>query len=809
MKILSVKPRTLFLTMGPPSCGKTTFCQNYLKVKLPGTTRYLSMDKIRKKLYGESDDCKDKDQNISKMSNLARQYLLKISEFYMTWPCSSDFIIIDSTGLNNDFRKNIFELCNKFNYIFTPIVFDYRKFENYMNLAPNKDKKWVSNCVSDFRKKIIKNIKSSCFGSKYFVIKNTFFDQVDVIIEYWDSYRNLYFNNSNNVLIIPTIGGSYQNLKNILSELSVTIDSNFKIYNKTIVFLGNPILEYDNLSEIDQFNLQCIQNFIDNNDVYIVSDNMRKKRKHVPFVTTKGEFILTYHYQPKNLLCSSKCDKIPNDIEMNDSCFGDPLRICCDPNSDKTTFENNLLKIGSLFSEENNNMNVIYFKNGKYQIKKIIYSDEKCISDIVKVNVTNTTKIDVCDNLLPQQLYKKYQKLLKHCPPFLSSTIPPANAEKTTPVNFSKFESLDQALKYYRDNNVQKVCIQPKYMGSRCTVMLVNPKFNNDKKISSKAFSRSGYQIKLDGVGNVLSKLEDIYFNSESKLFLGQNVFIVYIDGEILPWNLMSQNMIDKKFKPVEIGLCEDLKILKQYNFESQLNKIKDTLQNLDVPLQKQNINTIGQGLYLTLVSYQKHLNSKKNWFGLQSLEKGYEIYRDQLHIFSKDSDQNIIFKPFSLLKTVILDSNNSFQNIVNCDDTSIKFSKVSDDDIIVIDTSDYHTAKSYFDNITSNLQMEGIVIKPEVSVCSDILPAIKVRNTRYLTLVYGPTFADIDRVDSLIQSKNTSSKQKLSLLQYEISAKILELPFDQINQNNPVYCALLKQFLMSCQKEKYIDSRL
>ena len=110
----------------------------------------------------------------------------------------------------------------------------------------------------------------------------------------------------------------------------------------------------------------------------------------------------------------------------------------------------------------------------------------------------------------------------------------------------NSLESLDKGIEYFRSKGVKRLIIQPKYMGSRCNLIL-------SKNLEEcKMFSRNGYEIREDRLNLSDSKsIKDLYKELQLKykdLFEELNAKRILFDGELLPWNVMGKGLIAKDF---------------------------------------------------------------------------------------------------------------------------------------------------------------------------------------------------------------------------------------------------------------------
>jgi hypothetical protein len=109
--------------------------------------------------------------------------------------------------------------------------------------------------------------------------------------------------------------------------------------------------------------------------------------------------------------------------------------------------------------------------------------------------------------------------------------------------------------------------------------------------------------------------------------------------------------------------------------------------------------------------------------------------------------------------------------------------------------------ATAFFEKLTQDKQMEGIMIKPDRYEDSSI-PMMKVRNELYLHIIYR---YDMNRKYSdLVKGKHIRRKLELSKNQYRLGREMLKLAI-----NSDEMKSLIGQFLVSDQQSETIDARL
>src|SRR5690348_6469323 len=115
---------TIFLLVGPTNCGKSYFSEQILipnlnkilkEKNITPNIQYISSDKIRRQLL--SNENLDKyEYKMLEVSFQAFDLLYNYTDLVTQFPINSHFVIIDTTGLNKEFRDKIINIAKKNNY---------------------------------------------------------------------------------------------------------------------------------------------------------------------------------------------------------------------------------------------------------------------------------------------------------------------------------------------------------------------------------------------------------------------------------------------------------------------------------------------------------------------------------------------------------------------------------------------------------------------------------------------------------------------------------------------------------------------
>lgn len=176
-------------------------------------------------------------------------------------------------------------------------------------------------------------------------------------------------------------------------------------------------------------------------------------------------------------------------------------------------------------------------------------------------------------------------------------------------------------------------------------------------------------------------------------------------------------------------------------------------------------------------------------------------------------------YQAFSVLKVVCKDGSEKMGWELGTEEQL--FRMVSDAPHLVVDLdqeSDVKKAREFFDTLTNGkAAMEGVVIKPlfalkpikEAKGLLLVAPMMKVRNPRYLSLIYGPEYTLLRYHDKLMRKKCVLRKTDLSAREYYIGQEMLQTPFATINPSNHTYRTLVAKFLFTEAQEASLDPSL
>lgn len=381
---------------------------------------------------------------------------------------------------------------------------------------------------------------------------------------------------------------------------------------------------------------------------------------------------------------------------------------------------------------------------------------------------------------------------------FLSGTMSPSDKNEDEMV----LEDLSMGLSYYKDRGVNRVILQPKYMGSYSNFYI----FHDIDKCY--ATSRGGYNIDGTRGGEEINVPKYIY--QDLQKHLTDDVEMILFAGELMPWTFLGKGLVDSLFKILGTSIQTEYSCLNDSGFFDKYKEMEETILSSDFYSEfnklskKEFIKKYSQFDYQMCKGYHQCSKSflpKKEYVNyMLNFNKQVELY---------GSDEKAHFKPFSILKTVY--KNSKEETCFGKSNIEI-YTKISNDEYLVVDFSDENyleKANDFYTRITTDKLMEGIVIKPEFIDDLKTLQYIKVRNENYLSIVYGFDYKKKNKYEKLISKKRLRNKIRLSLEEFDLGMRMLNIKYSDISEDNYDYKNLYARFISFEKQEQEVDPRL
>lgn len=460
-------------------------------------------------------------------------------------------------------------------------------------------------------------------------------------------------------------------------------------------------------------------------------------------------------------------------------------------------------------------------RDGRLHFKSVQSSYPKAADFLFKSNFLRKKDNDVNFKSLEYDDQIDILKFAENKVNFISGTMSPcaANTQEKT------LEDMREAFSYYKGKGVEKVILQKKYMGSRANMYL----FPKDIE-KSYMISRNGYVIRRLDLSSLYEKMLKFFEDKKNEIggneILSKSPELIIIDGELLPWSALGKGLIDSHFMTVGKGIESELSLLEATGFEMELEKaIKRYEDSKFISLRKEHkkedlIKMMGDSKYHQLSSIDS-----VEWIPLDKQKIAINIYNRQMDIYGKDVnlDMDLSFKPFAILKVVYSGTGDTGDTGESGTGTGegtteelfwdypndVVFRMVSDDECYIADTENLNGAKEWFNKIVKE-GYEGVVIKPlEKVYIQGVAPYMKIRNPDYLSIIYGYDYIIDPKFTNMVEKKSIRFKLNMSIKEFEIGKKMLEVPYSEIGKDNIGYLDLCAQMVVEEKKEKELDPRL
>jgi hypothetical protein len=359
----------------------------------------------------------------------------------------------------------------------------------------------------------------------------------------------------------------------------------------------------------------------------------------------------------------------------------------------------------------------------------------------------------------------------------------------------NEIESCFEALKYYFSRNVSEFVIQKKYMGSYCDIYLC-------KNIEdSYLISRNGHKIDHIDLITAIKELKKLY-----ERFDWTSLSLVIIQAELLPWSLLGKGLISGEFQGYLNAHQNHLKHLEHSNLYTKINEVKNSESFLTYIKDKTKMNPFQfNKKYVNHVRRQYDSIADFKTLDISSYKEGISTFESQINYYGKEDVLN--FKPFNILKKIMDDGS---EIIVN---DNLSFKEVNDHKCLHFSINNLEElearsleVKEWFDQL-ANENEEGIVIKPRQSFIKGLPPAFKVRNNKYLVMIYGVNF--LNDFKRQLSKRNIGKKIECSINDWKINHEILKVKYNEINTENYHLKNLLHDRIMGETIAAKLDSRL
>lgn len=823
---MNLKRHTILLLVGPSNCGKTTFAEKVKKeFSCLHNVQHISSDNIRRELLGKNLHKYDK-----RMLQVSEQafYLLETKlKAATSYPVNADIVIVDSTGLDEKFREKIVKIAKDKDYNIDMVLFDFKDRQEYFNDLEDSDNNgWiVEKHVKRLKRDVLGNLKRRDYNQIHKITSKT--QDTHITLEGNIDHHLI---DSKPYLIVGDVHGCLDELKELIRKAGLTINDNDVVNCEEmgVVLAGDWIDKTPSIPMIEFLHKNPDINLVKGNHENFVYKYLLGELKSLPPQEVIDEQFTTIAELEKNEPVFQKfANLVERSLEYVQHQEFIVTHAPCDikylgKDSGKALTSQRNFRYGHLntsevieyltnFSKQSRgnypthvfghiSFSEVFRRNGKIGLDTGCYAGHKLSGVILGQNkpvflhvaskqekkevglleIPKIRQIELDPRERGRMFWAARDKIN-----FISGTMSPSDKNEDT------LESMETALEYYKSKGINKVCLQKKYMGSRCTVYL-----HRDIE-KCYATSRKGFLIKPERVD-----MSEAFKDLQDRLFskAGDDVEYFVIDSELLPWYALGEGLVEERFKPYLTALRGENELLLENGFINALEVAKAKAKEVDLTKSKKElIDELGHHNYTTL----KNVN---NFVAVEpeEQEKWLRVYERQLELFAQEGEVEV--KPFALLKTVFKDGSEKLHKYETNENV---FNAVSEDEYLVVDVDDIEAANNFYQEIAGKEEMEGVVVKPEIVYNETVAPFLKVRNPNYLTLVYGCDYFKQSKFEKLLRQKRINRKLGVSVEEFKLGWDMLGIPLNQVNEENEVFLNLVAQMIGTEKKEEGLDPRL
>lgn len=856
---------SIIMMIGPSGAGKSYFYQNVLLPQIeklrdsldePLRVVYLSSDEIRRQILGFH--AHKMSPEMMAVSPEAFKILLDRLTMSTSYPHNAHLVIVDSTGLSEDFRKQVAEVAYQNHYNLEAVVFDYKEISEYLPSDGVEDeysyqqKRVSSEHVKRLRQDVLKTLSKKTYQQVHKIKSKA--AMADFTVNLNPQELNKFFFPKNTYTVIGDIHGCIEEFLALLNKLQVKITDGLitEVPEAVgqLVLIGDLIDKGPHSGAVVEFVYANIDKFLlvqGNHEQFVVNEfkkssgldeNFKKEyfnsfyeltadqktklekiyERAYNFIKTPN-FILTHAPVQKKYL--GKLDSRSQKL-MRKTPF---MKSKKDFSKNEEYIQYAEEQFSYLQSEKHRHHPLHIFghlafpRAMKWENKIAVDSGAVYGGYLTAVTVSPTGRVNFTALKTPEKVPYSPEGIIA---PFVEKVAPKTvelssfdlERIKTLAQNQVQFvsgtispadrdldtnnlESLAKALTYYQNKNVKEVVLETKHMGSRGNIYL------HQQVADCRAVSRNGFLVKQN-LDAVFTKL----LAKHLPRMQAEKIKTLIIDGELMPWSLMGKGLIKDQYEVVGYAVQSELDLLQANGFSEALAAVMNHPRRAEFQSEvhttskKKMIDKYGYQLYHSLVAVSRvNLNLAKD---LDHIQK----YNQQVALYGNEGE--IDFLPFMLLKTIYEDGR-EVVHLNETEKTKDNYRLVSDQEFLVVDLTQEDflvKAQAFFDKQVAKGE-EGIVVKPEFTYIPGIVPFLKVRNPEYLRIIYGYNYLEPEIYQGLVQSKKVGKKMRISANEYTIAKKMLEIPVSQISENNEEYVKLLSQMIVEEQEEQKVDYRL
>jgi protein phosphatase len=353
--------------------------------------------------------------------------------------------------------------------------------------------------------------------------------------------------------------------------------------------------------------------------------------------------------------------------------------------------------------------------------------------------------------VMPDMAAPAFEVMARFChDPRWLCFMPPTTATVPAATSGDVLERVEDALQHFVDQGDPRVCIEEKHMGSRATVVIARSaevakrRFGDDTKVGV-VHSRHlrPFFPKAEQEAEFVARLSKVV--DAAGLWSHLDTDWLVLDGEVLPWSAKAETLLRDVFAATATaGLA----------FEERFSKLLFEAGERGVP----EVDAMFQSSFARL--------------------EDLRAFRMAYRPFCEDGFDRmaISFAPFRILASegrVLAETPewhlSTIQKMVDAGDGFVTATRHR-----VGDPNDdaFRAEAVTFMSMLETEGKEGVVVKPTAFMPGNkkMAPAMKVRGSEYLRLIYGPHYLRPENIDRL-RKRNT--RKKLALARQGLAASI------------------------------------
>lgn len=778
-KVINVPMHTVVLLVGPSNSGKSYFSG------LQKEALVISSDECRRLLIGSPNEHKYSKKMLDS-SGPAFALLEATLKNAMSWPICRPLIIVDTKGISRAFRMKILDIINEYQYNHLVVTFDYKSVDMYKEYVDPADWDYYS-VKRDFdtlKDKFYGTLKTEGFKSVEKITSKGDYPLLQVSSKSLAEYSRCVF--SSEVTAISDIHGHLDHLKKILKSAGVVLSPDEERIIEipkalgTLLLLGDVIdkgpqsketLDFilknsDNLTWLkgnhENFVSKYFQNQVGEVDAHALSffDTATRYSEDPDFKRSLEEYLsksYPFVIAPNGIFTHAPCERKYLG-KMDSLSLKKQMRT---DNSSRLSGEDTEKYLQSLRDPEG------FYLTLPHVCGHISRTAPQRIGEMVIID-TGVEKGGAITLRKPRgecirSSFEEYQdgRGIVEAP----KAKPLATED---PAIFKRLTHLAQNGCNFISGTIAPAPSTEMEFESISEAVKIFQSYGVDELVIEKKFmgsrctiylrpdvkrcvaiSRKGYRVWIP--------MDAIYEELIAKVSVMDPTFSLWIiDGELMPWASMAEGLIRKEYGPI----ADHIEVMKSF-----------------------------------LEGFPGGDNSWHSDF-----ERG-EIFKEQLKIYG--SEGPLHFQPFCVLKAVgnfVLPEEQFFNYRLLNDPKNGRVHLEVEGAVDIL----YRAFREWTaDGIT-----EGIVLKPNV-YAEGMPPAIKVRNPRYLHLIYGPNFSEPTNYARLCKRKDIRKKLQASIEEAKLAHRALALQEHEIHRGNHEWVSLMVGLLKIEALGESFDPRL